>query len=114
VPPLPRARPGGDARDPPRPARPLRGLLRGQLRLRPLPRLAPAAGRAGPGGPPRPAAADLPLLCGQVAYVALGRVLREIVGIGPAGHHITRHATASAGTPSGPCPPAMACAASPP
>ena len=51
----------GDAADLRRPARPLRGLLRGQLRLRPLPRPAPAAGRAGPGGPPGAAAADLPL-----------------------------------------------------
>ena len=48
-------------RDPQGPARPVRGLLRGQLRVRPLPRPAPPAGRPGPGGPPRAAAADLPV-----------------------------------------------------
>ena len=51
----------GDAAHPQGPARPLRGLLRGQLRLRPLPRPAPPAGRAGPGGPPGATAADLPV-----------------------------------------------------
>ena len=37
--------------DPQGPARPVRGVLRGQLRVRPLPRPAAPAGRAGLGGP---------------------------------------------------------------
>src|SRR5206468_7555209 len=51
----------GDAPHPEGLARPLRGLLRGQLRLRPLPRPAAPASRASPGGPPRPIAVDLPI-----------------------------------------------------
>src|SRR5579864_6544611 len=56
-------RPGTDDRrddaNPRGPARSLRGLLRGELRVRPLPRLAAPAGRVGPGRASRSTAVDL-------------------------------------------------------
>src|SRR3954449_5949113 len=59
----PLAGPGdrGHAAGPRRPGRPLRGVLRGELRVRALPRPAPPTGGPGARSAPRPVAADLPV-----------------------------------------------------